>query len=219
VFPPISVIIPTYDRPWLLKKTLESLQENLVYRGLIKYYLGFDGENGTGKMFSGNRDIIAIPGPNNGLGANLNRLIHAAESDLLFQLDDDHALCEPLRLDWHVMKLLEDETSGWIRFMGVAYHDYYGLLDGEYWRVLWKSPDLYIPSNRPHLKHRRFHDYFGLYEEGITLAETEEEFCKRCKIKATERRAVTPPDVLIPLDNISERGWNHSGKSWQIKGR
>lgn len=212
--PRVSVVIPTYNRVWLLKKSIEHLRENLVSRGGIRFYVGFDGDEEVGKMFSGDRDVVTMPGPRNGLGANLNRLIGAAESDFILQLDDDHVLCEPLMLDRHIDRLSRDSSVGWIRLMGVAYHDYYGFMDGEYWRVLWSSPELYIPSNRPHLKHRRFHDYFGLYKEGVKLAETEEEFCSRCKAKAK----VDAPDVLIPLDAVSERGWTHSGKSWQILG-
>lgn len=211
IWPNISVIIPTYNRPWELKKTIQALKDNLKYNGKIRYFIGDDGDK-AGKMFGGQSSIHHLAGPHNGLGANLNRLISYTQDDYLFQLDDDHLLIKPLDLNRHVIKLKDDETSGWIRLMGISHHDYIAALEEGYWRIWWQSPDLYISSNRPHLKHRRFHDHFSLYPEGVSLGETEEGFCKQCKDKKYG------PSVLIPLDVSTETGWDHIGKSWQLEG-
>lgn len=213
MWPVISVLIPTYDRPWILRKVLEGLKKNLVYSGSIKYYIGFDGDKSIAKMFSGDGDLIAIPGSNRGLGANLNRLIQNATSDYLLQLDDDHLLIKSLKLDSHIRKLRYDETAGWIRLMGIAYHDYVATLEEQYWRIWWKSPEVYITSNRPHLKHKRFHEHFGLYPEDVSLGETETQFCRQCKILGQG------PNVLVPLDMLTESAWQHIGESWQLKGK
>jgi glycosyltransferase involved in cell wall biosynthesis len=210
--PLVCVLIPTYNRPWVLRQVIENLRKHLLYDGRIKFYIGFDGDKKHAKMFSGDSDIIAVPGPNNGLGANLNRLINEAPSNYLLQLDDDHLLTCPLDLSRHVRKLKRDKLAGWIRLMGVGYHDYIAVLDEDYWRVLWQSPETYIASNRPHLKHGRFHKHFGLYPEGASLAETETGFCQRCKDIGRG------PDVLVPLDTATESGWKHIGESWQLKG-
>jgi glycosyltransferase involved in cell wall biosynthesis len=193
----------------VLKKTIELLRSNLKYKGEIVYYIGVDGNLSTCKMFSGHSDIICMPGPNNGLGANLNRLIKNADSDFLLQLDDDHHLLESLNLDRHIRELEWNERVGWIRLMGVGYHDYYAKLVGEYWHIFWQSPELYIPSNRPHLKHRRFHDYYGLYPEGLSLGGTEENFCRQCKNFDNLKYK-----VAIPLNDAR---WDHVGKSWQLR--
>jgi glycosyltransferase involved in cell wall biosynthesis len=163
-------------------------------------------------MLAGQRDITVIPGPNRGLGANLNRLIASTPDDYLFQLDDDHLLLGRLELNRHVIKLRDDQTAGWIRLMGIGYHDYIARLEENYWRIYWQSPEKYIPSNRPHLKHRRFHDHFGLYPEDVSLAETEDGFCDQCKARKGG------PAVLVPLDVLTESGWDHVGESWQLKG-
>ena len=212
-FPHISIIIPTYNRPWIVKRIVQGLKRNLRYSGPTHFWIGADGDLSVGKMFAGQYDITVIPGPNNGLGANLNRLIQSTPDDYLFQLDDDHLLLKPLELNRHVIKLRDDETAGWIRLMGVGYHDYIARLEENYWRVYWQSPETYIPSNRPHLKHRRFHDHFGLYPEGVNLAETEDGFCQQCKDKKGG------PSVLVPLDVSTESGWDHVGESWQLEGK
>lgn len=210
MYPLVSVLIPTYNRPWILKKTIELLRANLEYKGEIIYYIGVDGNLDTCKMFSGHSDIVCVPGPNSGLGANLNRLIENADSDFLLQMDDDHHLLEQLNLNKHIKELQWNKKAGWIRLMGIAYHDYYAKLIGEYWYIYWQSPEIYIPSNRPHLKHKRFHEYYGLYPEAKSLGETEEVFCRQCKDKDSHEIK-----VLIPLN---ESKWNHVGESWQLKG-
>ena len=213
MYPPLSILIPTYNRPFVLKQVIESLETNLRYSGKITYYIGIDGDLSTGKMMAGYSDIVAIPGPNNGLGANLNRLINSTSDDLLFQLDDDHQLLTPIELDKHVRQFEIDPQAGWVRLMGVAYHDCIAKLKGDYWYIYWESPELYITSNRPHLKHRRFHDHYGLYPEGTKLGESEEGFCKQCKEKAKEDGRIR---VLVPVNDVR---WDHIGESWQLKGK
>lgn len=213
IYQPVSVLIPTYNRAWILRETIELLHKNLIYSGKITYYIGIDGDLSIGKMFAGHSDIVSIPGPNNGLGANLNRLINSTKDDLLFQIDDDHHLQQTFDLHPHVRQLDFDKKAGWIRLMGVAYHDYIAKLKGDYWYIYWESPELYITSNRPHLKHRRFHDHYGLYPEGTKLGESEEGFCEQCKAKAKEDGRIK---VLVP---VNDTRWNHVGESWQGKGK
>ena len=108
----IDVIIPTYNRPKVVKQTIELLKKNLICSYPITYYVGLDGDLSIGKMFAGHSNIICVPGPNNGLGANLNRLISASASDCLLQMDDDHHLLEPLYLDRHIQELEWNEKAG-----------------------------------------------------------------------------------------------------------
>lgn len=210
-YPTVDVIIPTYKRDWIVRKTVELLKTNLVYSGKIRFLIGMDGKGSVDKMFAGHSDIEVIPGPNKGLGANLNRLIDYSKSDYLFQLDDDHHLEVPLELNRHVKELEWNKKAGWIRLMGVTGHNYKAELKGNYWEIDWNSSELYIPSNRPHLKHKRFHKYYSLYPQKVSLGETEERFCQQCKYR--KKRKIK---VLIPVNDIQ---WNHVGESWQLRGK
>lgn len=215
-YPLVSVLIPTYNRPAILQGTVDRLRLNLRYAGQLQIIVGNDGDELTDLRGA---DLV-LEQSSGSLGANLNRLIAQAEGDYLFQMDDDHWLIEALDLTPHVEKLMKDTWVGWIRLMGVASHNYLMHMDmtpfSKYIIVDWQSTELYITSNRPHIKRRDFHTRYGMYPEGVKLGETEEGFCNHAKIKAQKDDA--PLQVLLPLDVHTESAWEHVGDSWQRKG-
>lgn len=167
--------------------------------------------------------------PRLGLGGNLNRLLQRATDqgiDLVIQMDDDHWLVQPLDITQHVKKLMEDPSAGAIRLMGIGGHSYTATLGRDlYWRISWESAEVYIASNRPHLKSiSRFHGEYGFYPGGELLGVTEEKFCHQCIDTAKLRllQGFSTVDVLIPLDVATESGWQHNehhgAVSWQAKG-
>lgn len=229
-WPGVSILIPTYNRTQIVADTVSRLAQMLVYPGALTFWLGVDNDKEDAaqvksyvEKFSG-ATVNALNGPrrtnkriNGYLGANLNMLLKASTKDnILMQMDDDHRLLRKLDICEHVEKLVTDATCGWIRLMGVGFHNYCGCLEGRYWRVKWDSAELYIPSNRPHIKHRRFHNHYGLYPEGLKLGETEERFCHQCKDIALSTK--TGPSVLVPLDVMTESSWDHIGTSFQMQG-
>ena len=71
------------------------------------------------------------------------------------------------------------------------------------------SPHLNVYSNRPHLKHRRFHSKYGPYSETTPLGMTETEFAHRVK-----DIGVDGPLLAILADGVV-RAFDHIGKSRQ----
>jgi glycosyltransferase involved in cell wall biosynthesis len=225
--PLVAVLIPTYERPEILEKTVNLLLANLKYEGKFKILIGDDGHLPpvSPPKFEGD---YFFHGEQYGLGKNLNSLLQEAAQqgiDYVIQMDDDHWLVKPLDITPHVNKLMEDELAGCIRLMGIGGHHYTATLSGSYWRINWNSAELYIASNRPHLKSiSRFHEVYGPYPEGLKLGLTEEAFCHHCidtwRLKSAASQYA--PDVLIPLDLQTESSWEHSeqhgGISWQQKG-
>lgn len=214
--------IPAYNRPNTIRITVEKLLTNLKYDGRIHILVSEDGDIGKTEEALAEYDqygvVTVISGAGRGLGVNLNTILSIARGrkfEFIMNMDDDHWLEKPLDITPHVKHLMEDEEAGWIRFYGIGHHNYVGDLRGRYWYVRWNSPELYIPSFRPHLKHIRFHDHFGNYPEGLKLGATEEGFCHKCRDIAREKGG---PKVLVPL--MYDLDWSHGvgTESWQRKG-
>lgn len=209
-FPVLTVILTTFNRDRLLRESIQRMRQNLFYSGGVQYLVGADGNLPLPGVLDDLPCVTVIPGPNRGFGANLNSLLRSVQTDIVFQTCEDINLMQPLYLDAHVQKLLEDPTAGWIRLMWIGAHNYIARLDGSYWRISWDSPELYIPSCRSHLKHRRFHDYYGMYPEEPGSGTVEESFCHQCINRHRETHA--GPDVLVPLFSVlPDEAWVHTG--------
>ncbi len=135
-----------------------------------------------------------------GWGKNVNKGLGAIDTDYVYFTEDDYVLKRTLHLQPHVAVMEMAPAIGLTRF-GIAGHGVTGHLNEVDIRT-W-LPDynengsnsgyngqgrvntwvldrqsvgpysFYLYSNRPHLKHRRFHQAYGLYVEGQTLANTE----------------------------------------------
>lgn len=221
-WPHLSILVVTYNRKEVVQEALRRLKEHAYYVGPMSYIVADDGsDDGTQEMLSTTYpDVTLVQSNRLGLGANANAGLREAmyRGPLILQLQDDLHLLSHLDLHPHAERLVNDETSGYIRLWGVGGHRYHAALDGNYWRVWWNSPDLYIPSDRPHIKHRRFHEFFGLYPEGLKAAETEDAWCHQCKDRAGIGGRVL--DVLVPQNYLTETTWEHVGwhTRWREKG-
>jgi len=238
--PDVTVIIPTFNRTKILVENVANIMLNL--RGCNKKVLiGDDGSNvrdtintlldynfpvGKGKP------IEVFTGPHRGLGANLNMLIERAETEVIMQLDDDHILAKLLDVGQYVNDLIANEWRiGWIRLMlgeesDVAnpetYYHFEAMNWGRYWYLKADGRELYLASNRPHLKRKDFHTkYYGFYELGMTLGEVEESFCHQYKNvwkRDSGNKSIALPSVVIPVVAPPFGTWKHVGDSWQKKG-
>ncbi len=144
-------------------------------------------------------DVASSVTERKGWGANVNAALRAVQTDYVYFTEDDYVLQRSLDLRRYVALIDVVPTIGLLRF-GLAGHDGLGCylheadvsgwlpdyqetptsLPGklDYWEIergVSVGPfAVYKYSNRPHLKHRRFHETYGYYPEGRTLALTEE---------------------------------------------
>lgn len=183
-------------------------------------------------------DFIVMP-ENGGWGRNVNTGLRMIQEDIIFFLEDDYVLEMEFDLRIGVGLLATKSNVGMLRYRGTAgshlvMHQFEGDLSNyksdsafpSEWlegsgSVPWKvtylqidggSPDLWIYSNGPHLKHRRFHEFYGLYPEGVRLGETEERFAHQVKDLMMHEGA---PGIAILPDWVVMR-WDHIGKSYQF---
>lgn len=225
-YPTLAVVVVTYNRTNALHTTLAALFQHLYYVGPKHLIVTDDGST------DGTQDMIASLAMPDGwaltlvqnhrrmMGGNTNAgLYHAfTMTDYVLQLQDDMQLTQSLDLHPHIDKLHDDPTAGFIRLWGVGGHAYHGAMEGNYLRVWWHSPELHIPSDRPHVKHRRFHNYFGFYPEGLPSAETEATWCHQCKARSGANSIQM--DVLVPVGTETERNWVHQcwDQRWRDQG-
>lgn len=221
-WPTLAILVITYNRRDVLRETLRRLAAHLAYEGPRVLVIADDGsDDGTAEMLAAEYpDATHVVSARRGLGANANAGLRAAlaHADYVLQLQDDMHLLTTLDMHPHIERLRDDPTCGFIRLWGVGGHRYEGRLEGNYWRVFWHSDELYIPSDRPHVKHRRFHEHYGPYPEGLPTAGTEEAWCHQCKGRAgLEGKQI---DVFVPQMADTEKSWEHAawGQRWRDKG-
>ena len=221
-WPTLALLVITYNRRSVLQETLRRLDRHLHYVGPRILIVADDGsDDGTAAMLAADYPAAQHVVSNRvGLGANANAGLRAAlaHADYVLQLQDDMHLLTTLDMHPHIALLQGDPTCGFIRLWGVGGHKYEGRLEGNYWRVYWHSDELYIPSDRPHVKHRRFHEHYGLYPEGLPTAGTEEAWCHQAKGRAgLEGKQI---DVFVPQNQLTETTWEHAawGQRWRDAG-
>jgi len=221
-WPTLAINVVTYNRKETLRVTLQRLQTHLYYVGPRALFVADDGsDDGTQAMLAEEfPSAVLIQSQRVGMGANTNAGLRAglAVADYVLQFQDDMQLLATLDLHPHIERLRDDPTCGFIRLWGVGGHRYKANLEGNYWRVHWDSDELYIPSDRPHVKHRRFHEFFGFYPEGLSTATTEDAWCHGCKQRAGIGGRQL--DVFVPQNQLTETTWDHAewhGR-WRDKG-
>lgn len=247
--PPINVVIITFLRRDMFRRTVDNLIDKLHYSGPISWIIADDStpepdyQNFCLSVFrktwsNGLPDHheIRVEGTpqNSGWGANANNAISKCEHDIVFFIEDDYVLTRPLDLSPFVALLLENDAVGLVRMDGIAGHrgincqtaetnirDYLpghrdgvgGLGDVHYWLIDQRSSHLNVYSNRPHLKHRRFHEFYGPYPEGYRLGQTESMFAHTVKDKMRANPNAAPA-LAIPLNANSY--FDHIGVSFQL---
>lgn len=223
---PLAVLIPTFNRPSIVQRTVDQLLSNLRYQGQLLIYVGDDSDNDdTKRALHGYPAAMVVPAPKRGLGANLNMLLKTTSEQLIVQMDDDHQLIAPLDLTPHADKLIRETEAGWIHLMmNAQLNEHWDVSDfslrGDdlrHWRIMPDSPCRFLASNQPHIKHRRVHDFYGIYGEPKKTWEAETEFNERVQAMHREKPDEAPR-FYVPVEAYGFRHWRHVGDSYPQRG-
>ena len=171
-----------------------------------------------------------------GWGVNVNTALRDVKSEYIFFTEDDYVLLKPLDLRPHVALMELRHNIGMVRY-GIAGHGLLAAVretDVSEWLPNYQENGgkdgysgqgklcfleisltqsvgpfgFYKYSNRPHLKHRRFHEHYGYHPEGVGLAATEDGMNHLIKDGAPG------PEIVCPAGWINWH-FNHIGVSRQ----
>ena len=176
------------------------------------------------------------------MGANVNNGLAAVETDYTFFIEDDYNPRCDIPLDSAVALMEVKPNIGMVRFRGTAgshcvYHQFEADISGylpdhrdgvglpgklTYLQFDNGSPTPYLYSHGAHLKHRRFHEFYGLYpvtvaengvERRLKLGETEESYAHTVKDKMRGNPNDAPAVVIFP--EFVPMWFDHVGESYQ----
>ena len=131
------------------------------------------------------------------VGRNMNMGAAKAfeRADLVLWLEDDWVLREPLDLGPMVRLLTEVPEIGMVR-MGYLHLDLQAEILGTVGKLWWRfnrAGHHYTFAGHPALRHKRFYEVYGDYQEGLGIGATEDEFASRFENKPEG------PDIVWPL--------------------
>lgn len=243
-WPEVTILICTYNRPTEITKTMQALVDRVKYPlGKVSWIIADDcSPNGyVAKLqsfdtFNLQEKVNFVVTPTNlGWGANVNNGLRAVKTPYVFFIEDDYVLGHDLDLKIGIALMETKRDIGMVRYRGIAgehmvLHQFEALIEGwlphyqdgyglpgrlTHFQLDSGSPSLYLYSHGPHLKrHPAFHDFYGLYPEGLKLGETEERYAHTVRDRMKTEGA---PAIDILPDWVPMR-FDHIGKSYQEAG-
>jgi GT2 family glycosyltransferase len=213
-YPVVTVLIITYRRFQLAKKTIESVKQYLEYPNL-KFHIADDGSGADhiGKLFEviGNKyPITCSNSERGGLSKNTNMGIAAClqNSDYYLQLQDDFVLTHSLDLKPSVQLLQERNDIGMVRFGKLSPRIKGTVFEGvnHYWWLLDRKSDTYVFTENPHLCHRRFTENMGVMREDLRMGHAELDMCSRFNLG-------NGPEIVWPAWLSTQDMFQHIGDS------
>ena len=219
-FPPVIVLVITYERTNLAVETIRSVKERLDYPNL-GFHIADDGSRPghidrlleeIGPTYS----VSVSNSARRGVGANMNLGMDRCleRGDFILWLEDDWAIPRDTRLDLGpcVQALAEVPRIGMVRLGRLSA----GLTGttiaaaGRLWWELERGRDTYTFNGNAALRHRRFCETYGHYQEGLKPGETELSMCARFN-------ATPGPTVVWPAWSSQDRLFQHIGDHQSFK--
>lgn len=200
--PAIAILLTTYKRPECAIKTIRALKENLRW-DQIWWCISDDGSpmsdvNAYSAEIGPSYNIRIFNSDRQGVGVGMNRALKKIfeTTDLVLVMEDDWVLQRPIDVGPYVRTLTNNPTHGMIRY-GYISPNVLGYLISEentlYWR-LEPNEETYRFVGHPSLRHKRFHEVYGWYDEGLPAGMTELSMCGKVNQKPDG------PSILYPAE-------------------
>jgi hypothetical protein len=211
---PIWIILTTYKRLDIATKTIQGLKENFRYDN-IGWIITDDGSgpdhlNHLVSVVGPSYTVFTYDGNRKGVGHNMNWALHKVFDDLggslILMMEDDWYLEKPFDVEPYTKVLLNNPNAGMIRF-GYAAAGLEAELVSMNDRLLWdlhRNSYTYRFTGHPSLRHKRFHETYGYYAEGLAPGLTELDMCAKVNAK-------DGPRIYIPYEFNQWGAFGHIG--------
>lgn len=241
-WPDVTILICTYNRPAEIVRTVEALRANLTYSGTLHWLIcddsspaGYVSKLKKSKLFKDIGAEFVTTEQNSGWGSNVNNGLSHVATDYIFFTEDDKELHAPLDLDVLIALMETKPDIGMVRVKGtngtpvITHHFEADISDWlpdfqhgygvpgklTYLQLDSGSPTLWLYSHGMHLKHKRFHEFYGLYPEGWKLARTEEGYAHI--VKERMRLDGAPAITILPewiVEQTEDFGQSYQGSEF-----
>lgn len=210
-FPPITILINTYNRLPELVATVDALKRQLIYpTDKLEWIIADDcspdnylAHVRACKVFDGlNVRFISTP-VNSGVGASMNNGFRDVDTEYCFYTQDDLQPTQPLDLRKSVALMEAQPNIGILRYRALGSDQLYIYRQHEMDLKAWlpfpisgdtsmegkcvyliidkDSPSLYIYSDNPQLRRMSWFNQYGWHFEGLKLGAQEDAYCHRVK--------------------------------------
>ncbi len=191
-WPQISILLITYKRYELALRTIKGVCQHLHYLGPLHWHIADDGSGGGHvlalqyvlKEYAPASTVTISDAHRAGVGRSMNLGIHACleHSDYWLHLEDDWELRQPFDLHPCIMLLRDCPGYGMVRLgylQAGMQAETFGCGPHLWWHLRRDSSDGFVFAGHASLRHRRFHDAYGAYAEGLAPGDTEAEYAAR----------------------------------------
>lgn len=217
--PPVIALIITYQRTRLAVETIRSVKQFVQYPN-IGFHIADDGsdQQHIDRLLAEIGPTYAVTMTNaqrGGVGKSMNLGMQACleRADFILWLEDDWVLRQPLDLAPCVELLLTTPNVGMVRLgrlsAGLTGHTIAGA--NKVWWLLQKNGQTYVYSGNAHLRHRRFCQAYGPFQERLGPGQTELAMCGQ--FNATK----AGPDVVWPAWLSPDQVFQHIGDHQSFK--
>jgi GT2 family glycosyltransferase len=211
--PSVCILLTTFRRTECAVRTVRALKKHLLWPDLW-WMISDDGSepehvHAIVKEIGPNQEINMYNSNRAGVGHGMNVSIHGILkiSPLVLTMEDDWELMRPLDLRPYVNLLMNDETIGMIRmgYISPGIEAEVVAAEGLLWWKLHQNGYQYVFSGHPNLRHFRYFDRVGYYQEGLPPGQTELDMC------AKYNACSNAPSIMWPADYGSMGLFGHIG--------
>jgi hypothetical protein len=215
--PRVAIVLVTYARTEYAVRTALSVKKNLVYAGETGWYVGDDGSSPEhfrtvlrtlmDVNIFGKHSEDFVPGQR-WPGKSWNKAWEAAHdwAPICLWLEDDWKLSRPLDITPYVILLMENEKIGMVRLGGLAINLNMTSMgfNGIHYLQMWRNMQ-YGFSGNPSLRHKRFAEAYGPYNESVTPGDTELDYDARWRV-------TSGPEIWWPVEIGGWGVFHHIGQ-------